>query len=842
MNDLEKHPDPHADTSDSGPVADDNMYRGFIENLPVLFYAVAANPPFAPFYVSPAFERFGYPIEMWKTDPDIWAKVIHPEDQGWVFTQTDASTWCGEEVDYEYRIVNASGKIHWVRDRGCLVRGENGIVLGREGVILDVTDRRLAEQALRISEDRYRNLFENANDVIYVLDLEGNFISMNQAAERVFGYTRDEALTMNIARIAVSEEPGVTEKVAEMDFRRKDGSLITLEINNSVITQNGVPVAVQGIGRDVTERRRQNDAIKESEYRYRQLSEGIFHQVWTADPNGKLDYVNERTLKYFGRESIELLGNEWQHVVHPDDLAECVRRWTHSIATGDIYEADFRLKRHDGVYRWHKSRATCGRDEDGNVTKWFGTNSDVDDQKQSEAKLNYLARHDPLTDLPNRAEFMNHLRKAIERADANPMTRFAVLFLDLDRFKVVNDSLGHVVGDELLRQIGERLPKYVRPGDVVARLGGDEFTILLNRTGSVTDVVGVAERVQRSLSTPFQIGTNEVFTSASIGIIVSDDIMREPEDFLRDADAAMYRAKDAGKARYEVFDREMHARNLNLLELENDLRRALEKDEFELVYQPIVELSTGSVYEFEALLRWRHPKYGLVGPNDFVGAAEESGLIIPIGNWVIREACARIAEWQESSDTKLSVSVNLSAKQLMHPSLIAQVRTVLKETELSAKQLKLEVTESTVMEHSERSMSVLSELAELGVSLATDDFGTGYSSLSYLQQFPFDRLKIDRSFIDKMGDDKKSAAIVKTILMLGENLDIEVVAEGIETEQQLESLRRLGCRLGQGYILSRPVEAPKAASIASLGLDNFTGQRTAKLPSTAPILEVSEIQ
>ncbi len=956
---------------------DENMFRGFIENLPVLFYAVSPNPPFKPYYVSPAFERFGYPLEMWCTDTDIWSKVIHPDDQGRVFTQTDASTWSGEVVDYEYRIVDASGNVHWVRDRGCIVRGNDNAVLGREGVILEITDHKLAEEALRISEERYRNLFENANDIIYVHDLRGNYISMNAAAERIFGYTREEALNLNMAETVVPEQLELArEKLAkklagsttqtsyELDCLRKDGSIVTVEINSSVIQKNGVPiavqgiardvterklaaealresenkyrdlyenandllythdlrgnftslnhageivigytreealsmnisqlvapdslgiirrlaagklsdnfpktyeidiiakdgrvvslelstsliyekgvaVAVQGIGRDVTEKRRQSDALKASEQRYRQLGEGIFHQVWTAEPDGRVDYINGRMLEYFNFSKTDLLNTEWQNVIHPDDLEECIRRWSRCKKSGEFYEMELRLKRHDGEYRWHKARATAGRDESGCITKWFGTNTDIDEQKQSQEKLNYYARHDALTDLPNRAEFMNHLRMAVERTRANSMMRFAVLFLDLDRFKVINDSLGHVVGDELLRQIAERLSNQVRPGDVVARLGGDEFTVLLNRTGIVSDVVLVAERVQQNLAKPFQLGTSERFPSPINGIIVSDEIIREPEDFLRDADAAMYRAKEAGKANYEIFDRDMHAHNLNLLELETDLRRAIEREEFELHYQPIVDLSEGKVCEFEALLRWQHPRHGLVGPDDFVGAAEESGLIIPIGNWVIANACRQLSEWQLQCRDKLSVSVNLSAKQLMHPSLVEHVELVLEETGLTAGQLKLEVTESMVMEHSERSMSVLSDLSGLGVSLSTDDFGTGYSSLSYLQRFPFDRLKIDRSFIDQMGSDKKSAAIVKTILMLGENLGIEVVAEGIETEEQLESLQLLGCRLGQGYFFSRPVEYGTAAKILTDGVKQICLRKPF---SSSPLLEVSEVQ
>lgn len=962
-------------------IVSDDRFRGFIENLPVLFYVVAPDPPFQPLYVSPAFERFGFPLEKWTSEPDMWRKVIHADDQERVFSQTDASSRSGEEVDYEYRIIDAKGEMHWVRDRGCQIYDETGEVHWREGVILDITDQKQAEEALRVSEERYRSLFDNANDVIYLHDLKGNYLSVNDAIERIFGYSREEMMGRNMAEVVVPEHlervrgkllsklDGSAKQTAyELDCIRKDGSLVTLEVNSTVITENGVPVAVQGIardvterklanealreseikyrdlfenandliythdlsgnftslnrageritgftreealtrniaqvvapgslaaardmiakkvggddsttyeidivakdgrtvslelstrliyekgrpvavqglGRDITERKRQDEAIKESELRYRQLGEGISHQVWTADASGKMDYVNERMMAYLDRTSAQLISNnEWPALVHPDDLPACYSRWQHSIETGETYDVEFRLRRYDGVYRWHKARATCGRDENGNISKWFGTNTDIDDQKQSEEKLNFFACHDPLTNLPNRAEFMNHLQQAIGRARSNPLTRFAVLFLDLDRFKVINDSLGHLVGDRLLCQIGRRLEKNIRPGDVVARLGGDEFTILLNRTGGMDDIIQVAERVQRNLSKAFQIDGYEVFTSASIGIIISDDIMRQPEDFLRDADTAMYRAKAAGKARYEIFDREMHAQNLNQLELETDLRHAIERQEFELFYQPIVEIPSCRVTEFEALVRWRHPRYGLVGPNDFVNAAEESGLIIPLGNWIIHQACRQLAEWQKGSKDKLAISVNLSAKQLMHPSLVEHVRSVLQETELSSKQLKIEVTESTVMEHSERSLSVLSELAALGISLSTDDFGTGYSSLSYLQRFPFNRLKIDRSFVNQMGDNSKSTAIVKTIHMLGENLGLEVVAEGIETERQLDALMLFGCRYGQGYFFARPGDAEEAAEILRNGLSGFNTKIPADLKPSSPILEVSEIQ
>ena len=960
------------------PMIKDAQYRSFIENLPVLFYAVSPKPPFSPFYVSPAFARFGYPLEAWLSDPEIFMKVIHEDDREWVFQQTKASTRSGEEVDYEYRMIEANGKLIWVRDRGCLIYGKKGEVIGREGVMIEITEQKLIEEELRNGEERFRNVIENASDIIYIHDLEGNYVSINQAAERVFGISRDQALKLNMRDIAAPEHvEKIREQLAaklkdparvtsyEVDCIRRDGTRLTLEVNSSVIMKNGeptaiqgiarditerkraeelirereqqyrdlfenandliythdlsgnftslnrageritgysrdealkmnignvvapgsldaaqemtrrklsddvpttyeidivaksgrtvslelstrlimrhgVPVGVQGIGRDITERKRSENALKESENRYRQLGEGIFHQVWTAEPAGDLDYVNSRTLKYFNKTAKEIVGEGWQSVVHPDDLPECIRRWTRSLETGELYETEFRLRRYDGTYRWHKATATCSRDSNGEIIKWFGTNTDIEDQKATEEKLNYYARHDTLTNLPNRVEFMNHLKIAVERAKENPMSRFAVLFLDLDRFKVVNDSLGHVIGDKLLIAIADRLKTYVRPGDVVARLGGDEFTILLNRTGGPDEVVSIADRVQRNLSKPFKLDNYEVFTSASIGIIVSDEIMREPEDFLRDADAAMYRAKESGKARYEVFDREMHVRNMNLLQVETDLRHAVERNEFEVLYQPIVNLQSGAIHEFEALLRWRHPVHGLIAPDEFVGVAEETGLIIEIGQWILEQACRQTSKWQRNCQTQLCISVNLSAKQLMHPTLTKQVVQTLETTGLDPRQLKLEVTESTVMEHSEKALSVLKELDDLGVLLSTDDFGTGYSSLSYLQKFPFDRLKIDRSFVDKMEQDAKSAAIVKTILMLGENLDIEVVAEGIENKQQLAQLRALGCERGQGYLFSRPATPLEARGLIRDRFDEEPAGSLLDLSDT--VFEVTRLQ
>ncbi|MBA2735824.1 MAG: PAS domain S-box protein [Pyrinomonadaceae bacterium] len=709
---------------------------------------------------------------------------------------------------------------------------KNGELVAVQGIARNITKRKRAGELLKSSEEQYRDLFENANDLIYTHDLQGNFTSLNCAGELITGYSREESLKMNISKVVAPDfletarkmtarkVSGVIPSTYELEIIAKNGRRVSLELSTRIIFQNGVPVGVQGIGRDITERKKVEEALKLSERRYRFLSEGIMHQIWTAMPDGKIDYVSRRTLEYFGLTLEQILDEGWRDAVHPDDLPECLAHWKRSLETGEYYEVEFRLRRADGTYRWHLARATAGLDTNGKIVNWFGTNTDIDDKKAAEEKLNHYALHDALTKLPNRIEFMNHLKTAINRASGDKRFRFAVLFLDLDRFKVINDSLGHGIGDKLLIGIAQRLKSCVRPGDVVARLGGDEFTILLNQTGSAKEVARVAERLQERLSKPFKFNNYEVFTSASIGIIISDANHQQPEDFLRDADSAMYRAKAAGKARYEIFDSAMHVRNINLLELETDLRYAVERNEFEVYYQPIVNLETGEIREFEALIRWRHPTRGLIAPNEFIGIAEETGLIIQIGEWILLEACRQIAAWRGRfpAFASLSMSVNLSAKQLMHPSLTAQVREILRQTNLDPRHLKLEVTESTVMENSETALRVLSELRALGISLSTDDFGTGYSSLSYLHRFPFQRLKIDRSFINQMDADIKSEAIVRSILMLGENLEIETVAEGIENADQLWQLRSLGCQIGQGYLFSPPTGAVAAEKLLREGL------------------------
>jgi diguanylate cyclase (GGDEF)-like protein/PAS domain S-box-containing protein len=828
----------------------EESYRDLFENANDLIYTHDLQGNFT------SLNRAGEIITGWRRDEALQmnvAQVVAPEFLELARKMITSKVGGATPTSYELEIINKAGN-RVTLDLSTRIILQNGKPVGVQGIGRDITSRKLAEEALQESEERFRTFFENAPIGIYRTTPDGQILMCNPTMLRMLGYRDfDELATRNLEKEGL--EPGNQRRQfkelierdgfingLEYELVRRDGSKLIVRENARTITdEKGAALYYEGTVEDISLRKRAEEALKASEESYRLLGEGIMHQVWTAKPDGKLDYVNRRTLEYFGMTAEQMLGEGWQSVVHPDDLPNCIKRWTRSLETGEYYEVEFRLKRRDGEYRWHLARASAGHDADGKIVKWFGTNTDIDDKKTTEAKLNYYALHDPLTNLPNRAEFMNHLKTAIERSKGNSFARFAVLFLDLDRFKVINDSLGHVVGDKLLIAIAERLKSGVRPGDVVARLGGDEFTILLNRTGEIEDVAIVARRLLRKLAEPFKLDNYEVFTTASIGIIISDHLSREPEDYLRDADAAMYRAKEGGKARYEIFDREMHIRNMNLLQMETDLRYAIERQEFEVFYQPIIELETGALKEFEALIRWRHPQHGLVSPNEFIGVAEETGLIIPIGRWILEEACRQITVWQNKFHFPYSISVNLSAKQLMHPSLTEQVREILLQTELDPRRLKLEVTESTVMDHSEALLGVISGLYALGISFSTDDFGTGYSSLSYLHRFPFERLKIDRSFVKKMSEDEKGEAIVKTILMLGENLNIDVVAEGIETERQLELLRSFGCPAGQGYLFSRPLPAKDAEQLLRKGLNLFAFDSAKASQNTKEIIEVSKI-
>ncbi|HET9533559.1 MAG TPA: EAL domain-containing protein [Blastocatellia bacterium] len=615
---------------------------------------------------------------------------------------------------------------------------------------------------------------------------------------------------LNYRRASLELERVLTEQQSlEEILQTTDQLLDRLKEQNSALTKFNTMLKEK-----FAEHKIAFDAVVSSQERYSLVVRSANQGLWDWDLRTNKIYFCPRWAEMLGHEEAEI-GNSpdgWLNRVHPEDLeavhAEMV---AHLLGLTPGFHSEHRLRHKDGQYRWMLSRGLAVRDGTGMVYRMAGSLSDTTPQREAEKQLLHNAYHDVLTGLPNRALFMDRLNRSLGRARHRDGYLFAVLFLDLDRFKVINDSLGHPVGDDLLVALARRLEGCLRPGDMVARLGGDEFAIILDHLKHIKDAIQAAERIQKELSMPFNLNGHEVFASASIGITTSLIPYEAPEDFLRNADTAMYRAKEQGRGCFELFDTGMHETALAVMQLENDLRRAFTRDEFKVYYQPIISLENWHIAGFEALLRWPHPEQGFISPMKFIPVAEETGLIIPIGYWVLREACEQLRVWQQQfpSTPPLSISVNLSGKQFGQPDLIEQIKKILDETGIRPGTLKLEITESAIIDNTETAASMLKQIKSLGIKVSLDDFGTGYSSLSYLHRFPIDTLKVDRSFVTRMNLPKNSE-IVRTIVTLASNLGMDVIAEGVESGEQIVQLSGMNCEYVQGYLFSQPIDSEAA--------------------------------
>ncbi len=562
---------------------------------------------------------------------------------------------------------------------------------------------------------------------------------------------------------------------------------------------------------EITERREAIEALRESEERYALAAKGANDGLWDWDIRHNRIYYSIRWKSMLGLEEQEVGSSltDWLDRVHPADRESLEAKLTaHINGKSTQFESEYRIRHKDGAYRWVLSRGLAVRDENGTATRMVGSQTDITARKTAEEQLLFDAFHDALTGLPNRALFMDRLEHVIASARRHASYLYAVLFVDLDRFKVINDSMGHGVGDLLLIEVGQRIKSCIRPGDTVARLGGDEFAVLLEDISSADDAEEITRRVEQALAEPFHIQGHEIITSQSIGVALKSERYEWPEQILRDADIAMYQAKSNGRARHEFFDTKMHANIIDRLQLEADLRIAVERQEgFVLHYQPIINLKSGRLTGFEALVRWNHPSRNILYPLEFISLAEETGLIYPLTDWILREACRQLRAWQlrYPEDNDLRMSVNISSKMLLQNGFVDSVAQILETEGLQPGSLALEITESVLMEHTSAALDAMIRLQNMGVHIHIDDFGTGYSSLSYLHAFPVNALKIDRSFIAKLSAQGDNQEIVRTIITLAQNLHLEVIAEGVEGDHQLSTIRDLECHHGQGYLFSRPL-------------------------------------
>ncbi|GAC1537805.1 MAG: EAL domain-containing protein [Myxococcales bacterium] len=681
------------------------------------------------------------------------------------------------------------------------------------------------------TELKLRELLENTSDLVFTYDLAGRIVSANPATARVLGYRREELATLEVARLiapehlaavreAIATQIGSPFATAIVKASARDGRQIALELRARLVHERGRPVAIACIGRDVASPAAAATRLQESEERYALAARGANDGLWDWDLRSGAVYFSPRWKAMLGIPEERGFSDaaEWLGRVHTDDRARVEAALAqHLEARTPHLEVEHRMRHDDGGFRWMLVRGLAVREEGGRPTRIAGSLTDITDRKVAEEKLLHDALHDGLTGLPNRSLFMDRLSQAMAFERRRDGYRYAVLFLDIDRFKTVNESLGHFQGDRLLVAVARRLTACVRDGDTVARLGGDEFVILLADFPDPQEPLRVAKRIHDELAPPHDLDGNVVFATASIGVAMGDRLYQKPVEILRDADTAMYRAKDLGRAHHVVFQPSMHARARQVLQLEADLRRAIDQGELHLTYQPVISLSDGAVAGCEALCAWEHPSRGAIQASEFIPVAEETGLIVPLGEWVLREACRAAKAWTARlpGDASFSMAVNISARQLLDAPLIDHVRAALEESGLRGPTLRLEVTESMIMEHAGPATLVLNQLRSLDVHLLLDDFGTGYSSLGYLHNFRFDTLKIDRSFVSRSDQGGRQAAIVRTIVGLARALGMEVVAEGVETSQQVAQLQALGCDFGQGFYFSRPIPADAFGQLLS---------------------------
>ncbi|MCX7620403.1 MAG: EAL domain-containing protein [Acidimicrobiales bacterium] len=684
----------------------------------------------------------------------------------------------------------------------------------------DIHDRREAQAALQAKEERFRAVVQHSYDAIVLSDDRNVIVYATPAIHRLFGWEPEDLIgregfefvhpedlgrTRTQAK-AILSQPGGQAQI-EFRIRRKDGTYRWVECTSVNLLDHPHVQSIVNSFRDIEDRRRAEEALRASEERLTALLRNADGAILISDPDGVVTWTSPSAERLWGWEEGSMIGRAMADYIHPDDRREVARQFQKmtSTAHGSV-RVEGRMQHADGSWRWYEAVFTNCLDDpavNGIVANIRDTTERALTQRalrDTEEQLEFQATHDPLTELPNRLLFFDRLEVAMARSRRNG-TATAVLFMDLDHFKVVNDSQGHGFGDQLLIAVGHRIQGALRQGDSLARFGGDEFVVLCEDLRDEHEAQRLAQDIQRALNEPFNLGETETFVNVSIGIALTDGTDAEPADIVRDAHAAMHQAKERGRGRSEVFDTFMRTRAVERHQLETALRRAVARRQLQVHYQPIVDLRTGRISGVEALVRWKHPTRGLLYPSTFITIAEETGLIVTLGAWIFDAACCEVAHWADlhPEQRDLDVHINLSARQLSEQSLTDDIANVLAATPVDPRHVHVEITESVLVRDIETTRELIARLKVLGLQIAIDDFGTGYSSFSHLTQFPVDTLKIDRSFVQRLGRDEQAPAIVGAIIDLSHTLGLDTVAEGVENATQLAELRKLGCHRAQGY-------------------------------------------
>ncbi|PKM81538.1 MAG: hypothetical protein CVU89_08565 [Firmicutes bacterium HGW-Firmicutes-14] len=793
--------------------ASEKRFRMLAENAQDVVYRCRIKPEVRFEYISPSAKRIlGYLPEEYYADPELAFRVVHPEDLPKI---KDIPVLTGlNRQPMILRSFKKDGTIVWTEHHNVPVFDENGDMVGFEGIARDITAGRQAEEALKESERRFREILENVRLMTVTLDNQGNIEFCNDYLLELTGWKREELISQNWFNTIISPESRKEVRKSFMQIMRKMDGHYSLRKETTIVTKHGerrlilwnITLVYDGrgeivgltcFGEDISEHREAEEVFK----RYQLLSAHASDIILFFRREGRIIEANEASVKMYGYTREELLNMNITDLRAPESKSLLAEKIRQAEERGILYETMH--QRRDGTI--FPVEVSLQGTIYGNERVLFAIIRDITERKKAEETINHLAYHDPLTDLPNRILFYDRLTVAIANARRN-RKMLAVMFLDLDRFKFINDMMGHAMGDQLLKDVARELRNHVRANDTVARLGGDEFTILLPDISREEDAAVVAQKINEALKRPWELNGYEFQITASIGIVLYPNDGTDADTLTKNADTAMYRAKEQGD-NYQFYTPAMNVKALEMMEMEIALRRALEQGEFQVHYQPLVDIRAGKIIGMEALVRWRHPEKGLIMPADFIPVAEETGQIIPIGESVLRTACAQNKKWQEMGYPPMRIAVNLSACQFRQKNLVATIARVLEETGMEPGFLELEITESTAMQDVDFSISTLKTLREMGIRIAMDDFGTGYSSLSYLRRFPLTTLKVDRSFVRDVLSDVEDAAIVATIIVLAQNLKLKVVIEGVENEEQLAFFEQQECFEMQGYLFSGPLPA-----------------------------------